>query len=189
VINLPGTVVPCGYDRCLYMSCWTSAGFFWQNHCHCLTSTGPCNSSYYFKNICVQNGSGAHPASYPMSTRGSFPGVNRPGHEADRSPPSSAEVKECVELYFHSPKTPSGCGAQLKHRDFTFFCYKAFTVIIGAGVVHSVQWLELRTRQPGFDVRQGQGFYSSPPRPDRLWVPPILLANGKRSGRWPLTSI
>jgi hypothetical protein len=42
----------------------------------------------------VQNGPGAHPASYPMSTRGSFPGVKRPGREADRSPPSSAEVKE-----------------------------------------------------------------------------------------------
>jgi len=30
-------------------------------------------------------------------------GVNRPGREADPSPPSNAEVKECVELYFHSP--------------------------------------------------------------------------------------
>jgi hypothetical protein len=28
-------------------------------------------------------------------------GVKRPGHEADHSPPSSAEVKECVELYLH----------------------------------------------------------------------------------------
>jgi hypothetical protein len=42
---------------------------------------------------CVQNGSGAHPASYPMSTRGSFPWIKRPGHEADHSPQSSAEVK------------------------------------------------------------------------------------------------
>jgi hypothetical protein len=42
----------------------------------------------------VQNGSGAHPASYPMGTRGSFPGVKRPGRESDHSPPSSAEVKE-----------------------------------------------------------------------------------------------
>jgi hypothetical protein len=43
----------------------------------------------------VQNGSGAHPASYPMGTRGFFPGeVKRPGREADHSPPSSAEVKE-----------------------------------------------------------------------------------------------
>jgi hypothetical protein len=38
---------------------------------------------------CVQNGSGAHPASYQMGTRSSFP-----GGEADHSPPSSAEVKE-----------------------------------------------------------------------------------------------
>jgi hypothetical protein len=51
----------------------------------------------------VQNGSGAHPASYPMGTRGSFPGVKRPVREADLSPPSSAEVKEWVELYLHSP--------------------------------------------------------------------------------------
>jgi hypothetical protein len=52
----------------------------------------------------VQNGSGAHPASYPMGNRGSFPGGNRPGREAGHSPPSSAEVKEWVELYLHSPK-------------------------------------------------------------------------------------
>jgi hypothetical protein len=29
--------------------------------------------------------------------------VKRPGREADHSPPSSAEFKECVELYLHSP--------------------------------------------------------------------------------------
>jgi hypothetical protein len=29
--------------------------------------------------------------------------VKRSGREADHSPPSSAEVKECVELYIHSP--------------------------------------------------------------------------------------
>jgi hypothetical protein len=43
---------------------------------------------------CVQTGSGAHPASYPMGTGGSFPGGKaRPGRDADRSLPSSAEVK------------------------------------------------------------------------------------------------
>jgi hypothetical protein len=42
----------------------------------------------------IQNGSGAHPASYPMGTRGSSRGVKQPGREADHSPPSSAEVKE-----------------------------------------------------------------------------------------------
>jgi hypothetical protein len=33
-------------------------------------------------------------------------GVKRPGREADHSPPPSAEVKECVELYPYSPYTP-----------------------------------------------------------------------------------
>jgi hypothetical protein len=42
----------------------------------------------------VQNGSGAHPASYPMGARGFFLWVKRQGREADHSPPSSAEVKE-----------------------------------------------------------------------------------------------
>jgi hypothetical protein len=32
-------------------------------------------------------------------------GVKRPGSEADHSPPSSPEVKECVELYLHSSNT------------------------------------------------------------------------------------
>jgi hypothetical protein len=44
-------------------------------------------------------------------------GVKRPGRETDNSHPSSVEVKECVELYFHFPNTPSWRGAQLKHRD------------------------------------------------------------------------
>jgi hypothetical protein len=57
----------------------------------------------------VQNGSGAHPGSYPMGTRGS-----RPGCESGHSPPSSAEIKDRVELYLHSPKTSSWRCAQLK---------------------------------------------------------------------------
>jgi hypothetical protein len=52
-----------------------------------------------------------------MGTSGSFPGVTQPEREADHSPPSSAEVKECVDLYLHSSSTPSWSGAQLKHRD------------------------------------------------------------------------
>jgi hypothetical protein len=35
------------------------------------------------------------------------------GCEADHSPPFSAEVKEWVELYLHSPNMPSWRGAQL----------------------------------------------------------------------------
>jgi hypothetical protein len=51
----------------------------------------------------VQNGSGAHSASYPMDASDSFPGGKAAGGEADHSPPSSAEDKECVELYLYSP--------------------------------------------------------------------------------------
>jgi hypothetical protein len=36
---------------------------------------------------------GAHPASYPVGIRGSFPGCKAAGDEADHSPPSSTEVK------------------------------------------------------------------------------------------------
>jgi hypothetical protein len=43
---------------------------------------------------CIQTGSGAHSASYPIGTGGSFPGGKaRPRRDADHSPPSSAEVK------------------------------------------------------------------------------------------------
>jgi hypothetical protein len=54
-----------------------------------------------------------------------FLGVKRPVREADHLPQSSADVKECVELYIRSPNTPSWRVAQFrnKHRDnfnFTF---------------------------------------------------------------------
>jgi hypothetical protein len=61
----------------------------------------------------VQNGSGVHRASYPMGASGPFPGGKRLGREAGHSPPSSAEVKECMELYVHSLNTPSWRGAYL----------------------------------------------------------------------------
>jgi hypothetical protein len=50
----------------------------------------------------VQNGSGAqHPIQWvPVALS---VGLKRPGREADHSSPSGVEVKECVELYLHSP--------------------------------------------------------------------------------------
>jgi len=50
--------------------------------------------------------SGAHPASYTIST-GSFPGLKRQGRGVDHPPASSAEVKERVVLYHYSPFGPS----------------------------------------------------------------------------------
>jgi hypothetical protein len=44
--------------------------------------------------LCVQTGSGAHPASCRMGTGGPFPGAKaRPGRDADHSPVSSADVE------------------------------------------------------------------------------------------------
>ena len=53
----------------------------------------------------VQTAPGAHPDSYKMGT-GSFPGVKRPGRDVDDPPPSTAEVKERVQLYLYSPSGP-----------------------------------------------------------------------------------
>jgi hypothetical protein len=54
----------------------------------------PTEAEDFSSSPCIQTGSGAHPAPYPMGTRGSFPGGKaRPGRDADHSPPSSAEVK------------------------------------------------------------------------------------------------
>jgi hypothetical protein len=67
---------------------------------------------------------GAHPTSYPMGTRGAFPAGKAAGAWSWPLTPSSSEVKECVELYLHSPNTPPWRGAQLKHRDnLTFYLY------------------------------------------------------------------
>ena len=54
----------------------------------------------------VQTGPGADSASCTVGT-GSFPGVKRPGRDVDHPPPSSAEVRERVELYLYSPSRPS----------------------------------------------------------------------------------
>jgi hypothetical protein len=49
------------------------------------------------------------------------------GREADHSLPSSAEVKELVELYLHSLNTPSWRGTQGEQRDnFTFTFTETF---------------------------------------------------------------
>ena len=51
----------------------------------------------------VQTATGAQPASFTMGTA-SFPGVKRPGRDADPSTSSSAVVKK--ELYLYSPYGP-----------------------------------------------------------------------------------
>jgi hypothetical protein len=54
----------------------------------------------------VPTSPGAHPAIYTVGTA-SFLGAKRPGRGVDHPPPSSAEVRERVELYLCSPFGPS----------------------------------------------------------------------------------
>jgi hypothetical protein len=64
----------------------------------------PTGAEDFSSSPCVQTGSGAHPASYPMGTGGLSLGVKAQlGRDADHSPPSSAEVKYEWELYLLSP--------------------------------------------------------------------------------------
>jgi len=69
----------------------------------------------------IQTDSGAHPPSYSMGAGASFPDGKAAGAWSWPLTSISAEFKECVGLYIHSPNTSSWRGAQLKHRDnFTF---------------------------------------------------------------------
>jgi hypothetical protein len=63
----------------------------------------PAEVKDFSSNLCVQTGSGAHPASCTMGTGGPFPGAKaRPGRDTDHSPPSSAKVMNEQELYILS---------------------------------------------------------------------------------------
>jgi hypothetical protein len=50
----------------------------------------PAGAKDFSSSTCVQTGSGAYPATYPVGTER---GKARPRRDADYSPPSSAEVK------------------------------------------------------------------------------------------------
>jgi hypothetical protein len=53
----------------------------------------PAGAKDFSSILCVQTGSGAHPASCTMGTGGPFPGGKAcPGRDADNLPTSSAEV-------------------------------------------------------------------------------------------------
>jgi hypothetical protein len=54
----------------------------------------PAGAKDFSSILCVQTGSGAHPASCTMGTGDTFSGGKaRPGRDADYSPPSGVEVE------------------------------------------------------------------------------------------------
>jgi hypothetical protein len=80
---------------------------------HAIILTGPQTK----QDASIHYGKGVHPTTYPMGTGGSFPGVKRPGREADHSPPASAEVKK---MWIYTPTPPHAfmawCLIIVKHR-------------------------------------------------------------------------
>jgi hypothetical protein len=65
----------------------------------------PAEEKDFSSSLCVQTGSGAHPASCTMDTWGPFPGgKEQPGRDADHSPPSSAEAVNEVGGILLSPQ-------------------------------------------------------------------------------------
>jgi hypothetical protein len=93
----------------------------------------------------VQTGPRAHPASYTI-------GVKRPGRGVDHQPPSSAKVKERVELYLYAPSGPSlACYRANFTFTFTFLCQssaygqprnKRFQTVTVEGMRHI--WIDTR---------------------------------------------
>jgi hypothetical protein len=80
----------------------------------------PAGAKYFSSILCVQTGSGEHPASCTMGTGGPFTGGKaRPGRDADHSPPPSAEVVN-EELYLLSPQAPPWRLAVVLYFFFTF---------------------------------------------------------------------
>jgi hypothetical protein len=62
----------------------------------------PAGAEDFSSSLCVQTGSGVHPASCPKGTGGK----EWPGCDADHPTPSSAEVVNEKELYILSPQKP-----------------------------------------------------------------------------------
>jgi hypothetical protein len=65
----------------------------------------------FSSSLCVQTGSGAHPASCTVGTEGHFPGAKaRPRRDADHSLPSIAEVEMSRSYTSSPPKRLRACS-------------------------------------------------------------------------------
>ena len=103
---------------------------------------------------------GTHPVNYTMDTR-PFPGVKWPGRGVSHLPPSSAEVKERVELY---PYSLSGSSWPVRGRTFPLPSTDMGITILKIRVV-----AELLMQYQGLLGDSGRG---------KRWPPPSAVCNG-----------
>jgi hypothetical protein len=119
-------------------------------------------------------------------------GVKQPGREADQSLLSSAEVKEWVELYHHSPSMPPWRGAQLKHRNnftspFTFTEHRKLPVTeIYMRIDYQNSELRMKVQVIFLrNIHRALSIFSlgrSPVQALRSW--PMFVRDGKQRKRW-----
>jgi hypothetical protein len=95
----------------------------------------------------------------------SFPGVKRPGRGVDHPPPSSARVKERVELYLYSP---SGSSWSVRGRTLPFYIQNSLFCILSIT-------RELWHHFLGFFINHAQCFL------DAKTIIRIVLGLGSRS--------
>jgi hypothetical protein len=86
----------------------------------------PAGAGHFSLHHCVQTGSGAHPAFYPMGTRSSFLGVKQPGREDDYTPLSRA-VKNAWSHISTPPIHLHGVVLNLPPRDNFTLCFYVST--------------------------------------------------------------
>ena len=97
----------------------------------------------------VQKCRGSHPASCKMGT-GPLAGVKRTGHGVDHPPPSSAEVKETVELYLYSASESSWTvpGWPLPFFTFTYYLCSDYVIIFNYEIVLALLWFVFFFKPP-----------------------------------------
>jgi hypothetical protein len=145
----------------------------------------------------LQTGSGVHPISYTCTIviRGSFPGVKRPGREAD------LHLVPRLGMRRTKPACPHVFMAWglVKHRDnFKITRYNILHLHIKTQSSCEVNEYDfgkassrMKSRDSSVGIALGYGlddrgsisggcfeFFCKPPRPERLWGPPSLLSNG-----------
>jgi hypothetical protein len=105
-------------------------------------------------------------------------GVKRPGHEADHSLPSSAEVKNAWSCT-STPQYVFMAWCLVNHRNNFTFTFRYVPNYTGPGISVSVVTRYGQDDRGSIPSRSSEGtFFSSPRSPERLWCLRDLLPNG-----------
>jgi hypothetical protein len=82
----------------------------------------PAEAKGFSPNLCVQTGSGAHPASCPMDTGGPFPETKeRPGRNTDHSPHLVMRLRMSRSYTSSPPSASMACRGIVIFLDVTVF--------------------------------------------------------------------